>query len=46
MSSKELETEVLLGNVDVALAMGYCDNPKITQLELIEAARIRVLLDP
>ena len=35
MSSKELETEVLLGNLDLALAMGNFDNPKITQLELM-----------
>lgn len=35
MSSKELEAEVLLGNLDLALATGHFDNPKITQLELL-----------
>ena len=35
MSSQELETEVLLGNLDLALATGDFDNPKITQLELM-----------
>jgi DNA-binding transcriptional LysR family regulator len=35
MSSKELETEVLLGNLDLALATGDFDSPKITQLELL-----------
>jgi DNA-binding transcriptional LysR family regulator len=35
MLSKELETEVLLGNLDLAVATGHFDNPKITQLELL-----------
>ena len=35
MSSKELETEVLVGNLDLAVATGHFDNPKITQLELM-----------
>jgi DNA-binding transcriptional LysR family regulator len=35
MSSKELEAEVLVGHLDLALATGDFDNPKITQLELL-----------
>ena len=35
MSSKELETEVLLGRLDIALATGHFENPQITQLELL-----------
>ena len=35
MSSAELETEVLLGKLDFALAVGEFANPKITQLELM-----------
>ena len=35
MSSAELETEVLLRKLDLAIATGQFDNPKITQLELM-----------
>ena len=35
MSSAELEAEVLLGKLDLAVATGEFDNPKITQLELM-----------
>jgi len=35
MSFAELETEVLLGKLDLAVATGHFDNPKITQLELM-----------
>jgi len=35
MSFAELETEVLLGKLDLAVATGHFENPKITQLELI-----------
>ncbi len=35
MSTTELETEVLLGRLDLAVAIGDFDNPKITQLELL-----------
>ncbi len=34
MSFPELETEVLLGKLDLAIATGGFENPKITQLEL------------
>ena len=36
MASTELETEVLLGKLDLAVATGEFDNPKITQLELMQ----------
>ena len=36
MSYAELETEVLLGKLDLAVATGYFENPKITQLELMQ----------
>jgi DNA-binding transcriptional LysR family regulator len=35
MSFSELETEVLLGKLDLAVATGDFENPKITQLELM-----------
>ena len=35
MSFTELETEVLLGKLDLAVAIGNFENPKITQLELM-----------
>jgi DNA-binding transcriptional LysR family regulator len=35
MLPSELETEVLLGKLDLAVATGEFDNPKITQLELM-----------
>jgi DNA-binding transcriptional LysR family regulator len=35
MSFAELETEVLLGKLDLALTTGRFENPKITQLELM-----------
>ena len=35
MLSAELETEVLLGKLDLAVATGHFDNPKITHLELM-----------
>lgn len=35
LSFNELETEVLLGRLDMALATGDFENPKITQLELM-----------
>jgi DNA-binding transcriptional LysR family regulator len=35
MSFAELEAEVLLGKLDLAVATGHFENPKITQLELM-----------
>ena len=35
MSSAELEAEVLLRKLDLAIATGHFENPKITQLELM-----------
>jgi len=35
LTSTELEMEVLLGKLDIALATGQFENPKITQLELM-----------
>ena len=37
MSTTDLEKEVLLGTLDVAIAIGDFDNPKITQLELMRS---------
>ena len=37
MSSKELEAEILLGKLDLALATGDFEDPKITQLELMRS---------
>ena len=35
MSTTEMEHEVLLGKLDLAIAVGDFDNPKLTQLELM-----------
>ena len=35
LPASELETEVLLGRLDLAIATGHFDHPKVTQLELM-----------